>query len=148
MGKIPEKLNLFLEELDQYEDFQLRMELLIELGEKFDPVPTSIATKPYPEINKIPACESEAYVFPVTNSDGTLNFYFDVENPQGISAKALAYILGSTLNGEAISEVVNISEEIAYRIFGKNLSMGKGLGLTSMVRTVKQIAESKLKSCD
>jgi hypothetical protein len=56
--------------------------------------------RPFPAYNKVPACESDAYVFPV-EKNGSLEFFFAVENPQGISAKALAVILakGLKING-------------------------------------------------
>jgi cysteine desulfuration protein SufE len=137
---IPQALRDLLEELRDIDDTYLRSELLIEYGAGFQEVPERIASRPFPEVNKVPGCESEAYVFCERSPDATIVFYFAVENPQGISAKALASILGNTLSGAPLSEVKNISEEIAYIIFGRGLSMGKGLGLTSMIRMVRDIA--------
>ncbi len=137
---IPASLQSLLEEFDMLDDPSMRTELLIEYGEQFKEVPESIAKRPFSEKNKIPACESDAYLFFTSNNDGTLNFYFAVENPQGISAKALASILQDTLSGTPLEQVSQIDETIAYRIFGKELSMGKGLGLSSMIREVKRVA--------
>jgi cysteine desulfuration protein SufE len=138
--KLPKKLSEILIEFDSIEDPSLRMELLIEYGEQFRQVPPVVASKPYSKGNKIPACESDAYIFCKKNNDSSLNFYFAVENPQGISAKALACILQDTLSGEPLSKVVEIDESLAYKLFGKELSMGKGLGLSSMIRELKRLA--------
>ena len=46
-----------------------------------------------------PQCESDAYVWALKKPDDTLKLYFAVENPSGVSAKALAAILDKTLSG-------------------------------------------------
>lgn len=144
MNTRPEALQELLDEFAAIDDLALRSELLIEYGEGFKEVPEHIAKRPFSKDSKIPACESDAYVFFTRNSNRTLNFYFAVENPQGISAKAFASILQQTLNGAPLNEVININEDIAYDIFGKGLSMGKGLGLTSMIRMVREIAKKEI----
>ncbi len=138
---IPNKLSSILDELKAIEDFQTRMDYLIEFGESFEEVPKRIASSPYPSENKVPACESDAYVFHELNEDGTIQIYFAVENPHGVSAKALAAILKQGLDGCRPNEVSQIPEEIVYDIFGKDLSMGKGVGLMSMIRIVKYLAK-------
>ena len=69
-------------------DRTARMEMLIEYADQFEEVPEAIARRPFPEANRAPRCESEAYVFVSDRADGTLDLYFAVENPQGLSAKA------------------------------------------------------------
>jgi sulfur transfer protein SufE len=64
-----------------------------------------------------------------------------VENPSGISARALAAILDRTLSGLPPEQVAQVSPEIVERIFRQNISMGKGLGLMSMVLAVRALAE-------
>src|SRR5262245_60559149 len=78
-------------------DRGLRADMLIELADQFTPVPESVAGKPYPEENRAPRCESEAYVFATDAAGGTMKLWFAVENPQGVSAKAWAAILDETL---------------------------------------------------
>jgi len=102
-----------------------------------------VARRPFPEANRTPACESEAYCFVTPNPDGTVQLYFAVENPQGISAKALAVILDENLSGKTVDEVQRVSEDIVYDIFGRTISMGKGQGLMGMVQLVKFLS-SKL----
>ena len=138
---IPSKLNAILEELKSIEDFQTRMDYLIEFGESFKEVPTNIKARPFGDNSKIPACESDAYVFSRLDDSGNMKYYFAVENPHGVSAKALAVILDQGLSGEKPEAISQIPEEIVYDIFGKDLSMGKGVGLMGMIRLVKFLAE-------
>ncbi|MBP1606924.1 MAG: Fe-S metabolism associated domain protein, partial [Acidobacteria bacterium] len=76
--------------------------------------------------------------------DGTLKLYFAVENPSGISARALAVILDKSLSGRPPAEVARVSPDIVERIFRQNISMGKGMGLMSMVLAVQALARQAL----
>jgi cysteine desulfuration protein SufE len=113
---------------------------LIETADRFEGVPAEICSRPYPKSNLVPACESEAYVFVKKFDDQKIKFYFAVENPQGISAKAMAVILDETLSGSTNKEISNLSEDIVLDLFGGAISMGKGQGLMSMVQMVKYLA--------
>ncbi len=141
MASIPPRLKRILDTFDTVTNREMREMLLIGYAERFRPVPPSIASPPYPEDKRIPYCESEAYVWVIQNPDGTLTPYFAVENPSGISAKALASILSDGLQGATPGDVATVTEDIVERIFRQNLSMGKGMGLTAMVRWVA--AEAK-----
>lgn len=121
-----------------------RIQALIDLGDKFKPVPAEIAAQPYAPQNRVPHCESEAYVFPQSQPDGTLKFYFDVLNPQGISAKATAVLLDRALSGASLDAVLGVNPDVIYDIFGRELSMGKNMGLTAMVNMCKAAAQQHL----
>lgn len=121
-----------------------RIQALIDLGDKFKPVPPEIATKPYAPQNRVPHCESDAYVFPEPQPDGTLKFHFDVLNPQGISAKATAVLLDRALSGAALDDIISLDPDIIYEIFGRELSMGKNMGLTAMINMCKAAAQQKI----
>jgi cysteine desulfuration protein SufE len=122
-----------------------RAELLIGWADRFETVPSEIAVPPYPEERRVPFCESEAFVWAYPRQDGTLQFYFAVENPQGLSAMALAAILGTTLSGAPVEQVVAVSPDIVLRIFGNDISMGKGQGLMGMVSLVQAAAKEYLR---
>jgi len=139
MAAVPEKLNDTLESLDLIADRSERIQTLIDISSRFEEVPPRLARRPFPEENKVPACESEAYVFGEVRPDGTLDFHFAVENPQGISAKAMAVLL-DTLSGAPPEQVAEIDQDIVYRVFGRELSMGKSMGLMGMVSMVKNMA--------
>ena len=121
-----------------------RIEALIALAEGYREVPARIAARPFPEPNKVPACESQAYVFAEPRPDGSLDYHFAVENPQGISAKALAAILARTLSGKGLEAVTRVPVEIVEQLFGRELSMGKSLGLSGMLLGVQREARDRM----
>ncbi len=137
---IPETLNRVLQDFSLITDREERSAYLIELADQFQPVPARIAMPPYPEDHRVPFCESEAYVWAEDRPDGTLKFHFAVENPQGLSAKAMAAILDQTLSGQPLEQVAQVSDEIVLAIFGRNISMGKGQGLMGIVAMVREAA--------
>ena len=89
-------------------------------------------------------CESEAYAWAVPNPDGTLKLHFAVENPSGVSAKALAAVLDKALSGLPAADIATVDPEIVEKLFRQNISMGKGMGLMSMVLTVQALAKRHL----
>jgi cysteine desulfuration protein SufE len=125
----PGRLGEMLDTLALATDTMMRGEMLVDLADQFREVPPEIARRPFPHAHQIRACESEAYIWGVLQPDRTLKLYFAVENPSGISAKAVAVILDRALSGLGPADV-----------FRTNISMGKGLGLMSMVRAVQTIA--------
>ena len=94
----------------EFVDRSMRAEMLIEYADRFREVPPEVATRPFPEQNRAPRCESEAYVFAVDQPDGTLHFYFAVENPQGLSAKAWAVLIEETCSGQPLEQVAAVPQ--------------------------------------
>ena len=123
-------------------DTHERTQLLLDYAKRFKEVPAEVATRPFGQDHLVPHCESEAYVWAVPNPDGTLALHFAVENPSGISAKALGAILQKTLSGLPPAEVARVDPEIVERLFRQNISMGKGMGLMSMVGAVQDAGQA------
>jgi cysteine desulfuration protein SufE len=144
MPEYPAALSQVLEDFRWITDRNERAAYLIELADQFQEVSEDIATRPYPEDHRVPFCESESYVWAEDRPDGTLNFHIAVENPQGISAKAMAVIIQQTLSGKPLEQVAQVSSDIVYTIFGKNISMGKGQGLMGIVNMVRKLALDRL----
>jgi cysteine desulfuration protein SufE len=144
MPAVPAKLEETLEMLDLVPDRAERIQTLIDIAGRFEEVPASLARRPFSPDHLVPACESQAYVWGQERPDGTLDFHFAVENPQGISAKSLAVILGSGLSGEPLDKVAALSPDLVYRVFGRELSMGKSMGLMGMVSMVAALARQRL----
>ncbi len=136
-----EKLEELLEVFSGISDRGERAELLIELADQFREVPERIATRPFPESHRVQRCESEAYVWAEPQDDGGLKYHFAVENPQGISARAMAVILDEALSGASPEEAEKVPTDICFTFFGKDLSMGKGQGLMGMVTLLKGLAK-------
>ena len=101
MPEYPEKLQTLLDVFAGVTDTHERTQLLLDYAKRFKEVPAEMATRPFGKHHLVPHCESEAYVWAVPNPDGTLALHFAVENPSGISAKALGAILQKTLSGLA-----------------------------------------------
>lgn len=141
---LPPKLAALLDDLDLLADRAERIDALIGIAGRFRDVPERIARRPFAEEHKVPACESQAYVFAEPRPDGTLDLHFAVENPQGISAKSLAVILGETLSGAPLDQLAAVPGDVVYRIFGRELSMGKSMGLMAMVSMIQATAKRAL----
>ncbi len=146
MSDYPKKLEDVVETLSLLSDQQERRDILVDYAERFKEVPSEISSRPFPEDNKVPFCESGAYVWTLPQDDGTLKLFFAVENPQGISAKSLCTILASTLSGEKPENIIKIDEDLVYKIFGESLSMGKNMGLTGIIQRIIRDAKKYLKN--
>lgn len=135
--KYPAKIQETLDDLAFLSDRRERIDHLIGLGEAFkNPSPNEV---PRDAAARVPGCESEVYVRALREG-GTVRVRFAVDNPQGISAMAMATILQEGLDGAPVSEASQIDEALIYEIFGKDLSMGKSAGLMGMVRMVRGVA--------
>lgn len=147
MAEYPETLKDVVDDMESITDRNERVDMLIETADRFAEVrvPPEIATKPYPEANRAPSCESEAFVWAVDQPDGTVRYYFDVLNPQGLSAMAMSVILGETLSGQPLEQIASVPTDVVFRIFGKELSMGKGAGLMGILSLVQNEARRRLK---
>jgi cysteine desulfuration protein SufE len=137
---MPQKLDQLLETFDMFPDPADRTGMLLSYSDQFKEVPPEIATRPFPKDHQVPQCESDAYVWALKRPDGTLQLFFAVENPAGVSARALAAILDRTLSGLPAAEIATVSCDIVERIFRQNISMGKGMGLMAMVNAVQALA--------
>jgi cysteine desulfuration protein SufE len=146
MAAYPAALTEILEDFGFITDRNERAEYLIEIADRFPEakVAPETATPPYDEVHRVPACESEAFVWALENPDGTLKYRFDVLNPQGLSAMAMSVILNDTCSGAPLEEVAAVPTEIVYTIFGKEISMGKGQGLMGLVAMVQHEAKKRL----
>ena len=137
---LPPKLQAVIDTFADFPDPADRVNLLLGYADQFKEVPASVATRPFPKEHLVPHCESEAYAWAEPRADGTVKLYFAVENPAGISAKALATILDRSLSGLTPQDISTVTPDIVEQIFRQNISMGKGLGLMSMVQAVRTLA--------
>jgi cysteine desulfuration protein SufE len=137
---LPPKLEQVLDTFDMFPDQADRTSMLLSYADQFREVPASIASRPFDKAHQVPQCESDAYVWAMKKPDGTLDLHFAVENPSGVSAKALAAILQKSLSGEPAESVARVDCSIVERIFRQNISMGKGMGLMAMVNAVQALA--------
>jgi len=59
---------------------------------------------------------------------------------------ALAEILRGSLSGAPLEEVAAVPADVVYRVFGRELSMGKSLGLMGIVNMVCAAARQQLQA--
>jgi cysteine desulfuration protein SufE len=119
-----------------------RTNMLLSYADQFQEVPKEVASRPFDKSHQVPQCESDAYAWAMKRPDGTLKLYFAVENPSGVSAKALAAILDKSLSGLTPEEIGQVDASIVEKLFRQNISMGKGMGLMSMVEAVRSLARA------
>ena len=141
---IPEELKEVLETFESLTDRRERSEMLIYYADKFQEVPPEVAQRPFSEEHRVPYCDSQAFVWAVPQNNDTLKFYFAVENPQGISAKALSVLLDKYASDKPVKEVAEISPEIVYTIFGHDLGMVRAEGLRGIVKFIAAFAKQYL----
>lgn len=139
---LPAALQDVLDLFATFDDPSDRTNLLLGYADQFREVPPEVATRPFGRDHLVPHCESEAYVWALKRPDGTLKLHFAVENPSGVSAKALAAILDRSLSGLPPGQIADITPDIVEGIFRQNISMGKGMGLMSMVQAVRSLAKA------
>ena len=139
-------LTRLLDHLRLIEDRGERIELLIGIADRYRGVPERVARRPYPRERLVPACESEAYFWAedLEGPEGPFRIHFAVENPQGMSARSLAVILDENLSGRPLVELAGLSGDLPLEIFGRELSLGKNMGLTGMVGVVRSAARARI----
>jgi cysteine desulfuration protein SufE len=137
---IPAKLQQVLDTFEMFPDTADRTNMLLSYADQFRDVPPGIASRPFDKSHQVPQCESDAYVWALKKPDDTLDLHFAVENPSGVSAKALAAILQKSLSGLRAEEIAQVDCSIVEQIFRQNISMGKGMGLMAMVNAVQALA--------
>ena len=145
MANLPPKLQEYLDDFRFVTTREERADFLIDIADAFQPVPPTIASKPYDEAHRVIGCESEAFVWAIDREDGTLDYYFDVLNPQGLSAMAMSAILDEACSGAPLEQVANITGEVVFAFFGRDISMGKGRGLTELINAVAFQARSRMR---
>ena len=147
MSNYPDKLQNIIDDFSTITDRNERAEYLIEIADRFPQVkvPATIASQPYDESHRVPACESDAFVWAIDNPDGTLKYYFDVLNPQGLSAKAISTVLDETCSGQPLEKAAALRTDVVFDLFGKEISMGKGQGLMGIINMVQYEAKRRLK---
>ena len=137
----PPKLQAVIDMFGMFEPHD-RTNMLLSYSDQFREVPPEVASRPFDKSHQVPQCESDAYAWATRQPDGTLKLYFAVENPSGVSARALGAILDKTLSGLTPDEIAQVDSSIVEKLFRQNISMGKGMGLMSMVEAVRSLARA------
>ncbi len=143
-ANIPAPLQDLVSQLEVM-DREERSSFLIELSEQFTEAPPDVAVRPFPQERRVPNCESEVYVWATDRENGSLDFHYVVENPYGVSAKAVAVALKETLSGQPLEKVAAVPPDTVDKLFGRQLAMGKGEGLRGMFEMTAYEAKRRIR---
>jgi len=130
-------LQRVIDYFEKISDEQQRIQMLISYSKRFEEVPETVASRPFDQAHRVPECESDVYVWVDVDNDHNVDFYAAVENPQGLSAKALGAVLQKALKDAKVEDIEKLDHELVYKVFGKQLSMGKNMGLMGMIQMIK-----------
>jgi cysteine desulfuration protein SufE len=136
MTGLPANLQSLADMIEMFPDRADRIDALIGLAGQY----VHAKGRELSEEHRVPGCESEVFAWADQHEDRTWTFDFAVENPQGISAMAMCTILKQGLDGCSSEQLQTIPEDIVFHFFGKELSMGKSMGLTGIVRMCKHLS--------
>lgn len=129
---------------DNITDEHKRIQTLISYSKRFKEVPENVASRPFDQAHRVPECESDVYIWTDVNEEKKVEVYTAVENPQGLSAKAFAAVLQKALKDADVEDIEKLDNELVYKIFGKQLSMGKNMGLMGMIQMIKAQARQQI----
>lgn len=121
-----------------------RMMMLIEFASCYVDPPPTIAHRPYPEECKLSTNYAKIYFWAVPRPDERLEFYFAVEDKEGVSAKAFAVMLSRTLSGADLPKVAAVPSEVVDIIFGNGIEPEKRSALLAMLEAVRSAAQDML----
>ncbi|MFW6348039.1 MAG: SufE family protein [Cyclonatronaceae bacterium] len=142
----PENIQRVADYFAKISDEQKRIQTLISYSKRFKEVPETVARRPFDTEHRVPECESDVYIWTDVDHENKVHFHAAVENPQGLSAKAFAAILQKALKDAKIDDVEKLDDELVYKVFGKQLSMGKNMGLMGMIRMIKAQTRAQAKN--
>jgi cysteine desulfuration protein SufE len=60
----------------------------------------------------------------------------------------MAVILDENLSGRPLTELAGLSGDLPLEIFGRELSLGKNMGLTGMVGMVRAAARARMRAAE
>lgn len=128
-----EKLQEFVEFFEFMDECFECIQVFIDMVDCFVEVFVEIVQCLFDEICKVFVCEFEVFVWVVLCLDGMFDFYFVVENFQGILVKVMVIILSEIVSGVLFDQVVEILEDVLMIFFGCELLMGKNMGFMVMI---------------
>lgn len=131
--------------LAMFDEPSARAELLISLSDQFEEVPPDVAVRPFSQSHRVPQCESEVYVWVRLTPERRLALHFAVENPSGISGRALSVVLKQVYDGQPPEDLLALDPGIVEAVFRQNISMGKGLGLQSIVLAAQALTRDAVR---
>ncbi len=117
---------------DSWED---KYRYLIELGEALPELSSEFLTEEW----KVKGCQSQVWLVPQKNSDGTINFS---GTSDAMIVKGLISIVLCIYNGKSPQEILDIDIDNIFSSLGlhEHLSPSRRNGLESMIEKIKNYA--------
>jgi cysteine desulfuration protein SufE len=123
--------------LEEYQlvDAEDRYRLLIDLGQKLEPMPEALKT----DATKVRGCSASVWVYP-TSTHGRLHFLAD---SNAAITKGIVALILSAVQDKPAAEVarMDVSEVLAPFELQKHLSANRTQGVPNMIALVRQTAE-------
>jgi len=124
-----------VEDFDLLEDWEQRIEYVIELGKGLSPLPDAART----EANKVPGCAAQVWLSTARDDDGRL--WFDADSDSALSKGNIALLL-RLYSGRAPDEILAFDARAALDRLGlpSALTRQRANGLNSMVGRIREAA--------
>jgi cysteine desulfuration protein SufE len=123
--------------LSDYEflDSDDRYRLLIDLGKSLDAMPDALKS----DVTLVRGCSASVWVYPTTNTDGSLHFLAD--SNAAITKGIIALVL-TTVQDQSAAEISKVDIEAALAPFdlGNQLSSNRTQGIPNMIALIRETA--------
>ncbi len=127
-----------LEDLEFFDDWEDRYRYIIDLGKKLPAMPDALKT----DANFVHGCQSQVWIHAEHNAaDNTLDFLVDSD---AHIVRGLAAMVMAAFNHQSPQAILAFDVDAYFRQTQliQHLSPTRGNGLKSMVRKIRQAAES------
>jgi sulfur transfer protein SufE len=126
-----EKLDELLDIMSDMPLYEKQM-LLLDYSDRFVRAPAKYSRD---KTRQVSHCESGVFVW--VDKKESVGVYFDVLNPNGVSARALCAVLQECFDGNWQHILTVDDEEFVSALFGDNVAMGRKQGLISVIRMLQ-----------
>jgi cysteine desulfuration protein SufE len=128
-----------VESFDLFDDWEEKYRYIIELGDRLDPLPNELKT----EANRVQGCQSQVWMTAEVLSGETPRIRFRADSDSQI-VRGLIAILMSVYSNRTPQEVLafDIEQTFDKLELRRHLSRSRSNGLFSMVRRIKELAQT------
>lgn len=139
MSELPARLQEIVEDFS-YLEGQEKLEYLLELSEKLEPLPEWLLEK-RENMDEVHECMTPVFVF-AENNDGQLHFHFDIprESP---TVRGYGAILQQGLNGASAEQITAVPNEFYLQMGLQKVLTGQRLnGIGAILAHMKTLSQS------
>lgn len=124
-----------IDNFSYFDNWEDKYRYLIELGEKLPMYPEKFRTEAW----KVKGCQSQVWLYPQLNDNGSVHFYGDSD---AIIVKGLISVVLSIYNDRTPSEIAQIAVDDIFSRIGlhEHLSPSRRNGLEAMIAKIVNYA--------